>query len=85
MILKIKKEKTRPWWVKTGETITTEFFVIDKPTEGEAFADYFRNFENEYKHCNDLQFSIVNEQLAAAYRAWLGNAFNYASNGGDML
>lgn len=82
MKLKIKKRTTN--WRTSPSTTTVEYFEIDKPTEDEAFAHYFREYVNRFKYCNDIHFSIVDKKQAEAYHTWINDVKNYIANGGDM-
>lgn len=64
------------------ETITE--IPIEAETENKLFAVFFREYENRYKYCNDLHFSIKEPDKHQAYVKWISDVHNYANNGGDM-
>lgn len=82
--MKLKVRKTTIDWTASPSETTVEHFEIEESTDEETFAHYFRNYENCFKYCNDIQFAITDKEQHKAYRAWISDVNNYAANGGDM-
>lgn len=82
--MKLLVRKTTTNWRASPAETTVEHFEIQGSTDDEAFAYYFREFENHFKYCNNIQFAIEGKDQAKAYRAWISDVNNYAANGGDM-
>ena len=82
MTVALEIEKRNIDWIRHTEEASR--FVIEKPTQDDAFATYFREYANRYKYCNDIRHSIVDEEQNKAYADWICEAENYANNGGDM-
>lgn len=70
-------------WVPTFKEEFSEK-VIEADNEDDLLALFFREFDNRYKYCNNIQFSFKDDNLKAKYRVWLSDINNYANNGGDM-
>ena len=65
-----------------GRTVSAPF-PIQGETQDEVFSLFFREYENRYKYCNDLSFSIASHKLRQEYKDWL-TIENYAKHGGSM-
>ena len=82
--MKLLIRKTTTDWRASPSETTAEHLEIQGSTADEAFAHYFREFENRFKYCNNIKFAIEDKDQAKAYRAWISDIHNYAANGGDM-
>lgn len=84
MTEELQVTKTVTNWLTSPASVTTENFVIDAPTINEAYATFFREFENRYRYCNNTRFTLRCEAHQSAYRDWISNIDNYMSAGGRM-
>lgn len=67
----------------SGEKARTIEFSIEESTRDLCFATFFKEYDNRYKYCNDVHFSL-GEEDKKAFGIWISNISNYANNGGDM-
>ena len=56
---------------------------IHAEDKNKLFALFFRNYDNRYKYCNTVSYSLEDQELQKEYRVWLSDINNYANNGGD--
>tara|TARA_R110002072_G_scaffold292700_2_gene461671 strand:- start:1087 stop:1332 length:246 start_codon:yes stop_codon:yes gene_type:complete len=69
------------WWDKSP-TITE--IEITGATPDEAYAKYFREYDNASKYNNSVRHSFHDPDRAKEYCEWISDVNNYANNGGDM-
>ena len=59
-------------------------FSIEGENIDECLATFFREYENKYKYCNDVQFYLPIGSDKKDYSNWISDIKNYAKNGGDL-
>jgi len=55
--------------------------AVDKDS---LFALFFREYDNRYKYCNSVSYTLDDQAMGEEYRVWFSDIRNYADNGGDM-
>lgn len=58
--------------------------TIEAESRDKIFALFFREYDNRYKYCNDINYSFTDANMRDGYREWFSDVNNYADNGGDM-
>jgi hypothetical protein len=58
--------------------------TIQADDNASLFALFFREYDNRYKYCNSIGYTLADPALRECYTAWRSNINNYADNGGDM-
>lgn len=81
-IVKMDLDYSSPALVGIKKTYTD--IPIEAESDNLLFANYFKKYDNHYKYCNNLHFSIKESDMSAKYTEWLRDVRNYANNGGDM-
>tara|TARA_R110000764_G_C10780766_1_gene356146 strand:+ start:126 stop:473 length:348 start_codon:yes stop_codon:yes gene_type:complete len=74
-------ETYQNWWDKSPRVTDIE---ITGATPDEAYAKYFREYDNASKYNNSVRYSFHDPDRAKEYREWFSDVNNYANNGGDM-
>ena len=64
------------------ETVTDE--KIEAATKDEMFALFFKDYDNRFKYCNDINYRFQDGGLSDEYNVWRSDVSNYAKAGGDM-
>ena len=54
----------------------TELLVITADNEDKLFALFFREYDNRYKYCNDIAFTIQDDDLRQRYLEWISDVSN---------
>ena len=71
------------WNISPSQTTTTDE-TIEAPTKDELFALFFKEHDNRFKYCNDINFRFKDGGLSDEYNVWRSDVNNYAKSGGDM-
>ena len=58
--------------------------TIQADDNANLFALFFREYDNRYKYCNSIRYTLDDLALSEGYTAWRSDINNYADNGGDM-
>ena len=66
------------------KTLPDERETIQAPDMDSLYALFFREYDNRYKYCNSVSYSLDDAGMREGYRVWFSDIRNYADNGGDM-
>ena len=58
--------------------------TIEAPDRDSLYALFFREYDNRYKYCNSVSYTLDDAEMRQGYQVWFSDIRNYADNGGDM-